>query len=249
MFDFTGSNGRRNYDDGFLDFQFEMRQSHFCQNFEMSWNERLQKTTSTRMTTTNSPCIDTDCLQLLLRGLLRNVREEKVLGLCVWERERVKVGESLCACAREKLQSERERERKRFALSLLHCTIISCSAINSISLSLSHSLFLSLTCSLLFILWLTHTLSTHALKRSAFSLTHAWTYMQRYEHDKSPLSGTNTHAHPPTRTRTHSHKRAHSHALMHASKHKRAHTLTCDFCFIPVPFLFVRWTKWLIRKL
>ena len=239
LFDFTGSiGGRRNVDD-FLELQLKSQNHIFAKNFveKMSWNERLLKWRRRWWRRRQSLHRRRLSSTAAFRSPSKCEREEKVLQLAF-------VCVCLCGwvCGRIYEVEERvgEKERKRFALSLLHCTIISCSAINSISLSLSLSLSLLLSLSCYYFNshsprhMHTHTQSTHALSRFAFSLTHAWTYMQRYEHDKSPLSDTNTstlmnfyrrthsHAHTRAHIEAHTHTRTHTH--VHTSRHTKAHT-------------------------
>ena len=184
----------------------------------MSWNERLLKWRRCWWRRRQSLHRRRLSSTAAFRSPSKCEREEKVLQLAF-----VRVSVRAHLWSRRASKREREKAFCTFSSSLHHHFLL-CDQFN-LPFSLTLSLLLSLSC-----YYFnshsprhmhTHTQSTHALSRFAFSLTHAWTYMQRYEHDKSPLSDTNTSTLMNFYRRTHSH--AHTRAHIEAHTHTRAH--------------------------
>ena len=219
----------------------------------MSWNERLLKWRRRWWRRRQSLHRRRLSSTAAFRSPSKCEREEKVLQLAF---VCVRLWGWVCGRICEVEERVREKERKRFALSLLHCTIISCSAINSISLSLSLSLSLSYFLSLVTTLTLTlpgtctHTRKALMLSRALLSL------LLTHEHICSAMStikalyltltqahwwtstGAHTHMHTHVHTLRHTHTHAHTHAHIHTCTHRgtlrRTHTLTLSH----VQFLF-----------
>ena len=215
----------------------------------MSWNERLLKWRRRWWRRRQSLHRRRLSSTAAFRSPSKCEREEKVLQLAF---VCVRLWGWVCGRICEVEERVREKERKRFALSLLHCTIISCSAINSISLSLSLSLSLLLSLSCYY--FNSHSpRHMHTHTRKAFMLSRALlSLLLTHEHICSAMStikalyltltqahwwtstGAHTHMHTHVHTLRRTHTHAHTHTCTHRGTLRRTHTLTLSH----VQFLF-----------